>query len=91
MFDFLKKLFKGDESKKTDSKPVKKTTKPKSEPSKPTVTKPKTAKKESKKTKPKNEAAQLKPVKKIDTYENNKNVFLKYKNLFNIEKLSEKL
>jgi len=67
MFDFLKKLFKGDESKKTDSKPVKKTTKPKKEPSKPTVTKPKTVKKESKKTKPKNEAAQLKPVKKIET------------------------
>ncbi len=67
MFDFLKKLFKGDESKKTDSKPVKKTTKPKTEPSKPTVTKPKTVKKESKKTKPKNEAAQLKPVKKIET------------------------
>jgi fused signal recognition particle receptor len=34
MFDFLKKLFKGDESKKTDSKPVKKTTKPKTEPKK---------------------------------------------------------
>jgi len=67
MFDFLKKLFKGDESKKTDSKPVKKTTKPKTEPSKPTVTKPKTVKKESKTTKPKNEAAQLKPVKKIET------------------------
>lgn len=67
MFDFLKKLFKGDESKKTDSKPVKKTIKPKTEPSKPTVTKPKTVKKESKKTKPKNEAAQLKPVKKIET------------------------
>ena len=67
MFDFLKKLFKGDESKKTDSKPVKKTTKPKTEPSKPNVTKPKTVKKESKKTKPKNEAAQLKPVKKIET------------------------
>ena len=67
MFDFLKKLFKGDESKKTDSKPVKKTTKPKTEPSKPTVTKPKTVKKEAKKTKPKNEAAQLKPVKKIET------------------------
>lgn len=67
MFDFLKKLFKGDESKKTDSKPVKKTTKPKTEPSKPNVTKPKTVKKEAKKTKPKNEAAQLKPVKKIET------------------------
>ena len=68
MFDFLKKLFKGDESKKTDSKPVKKTIKPKTEPKKSTVTKPKTVKKESnKKTKPKNEAAQLKPAKKIDT------------------------
>ena len=68
MFDFLKKLFKGDESKKTDSKPVKKTTKPKTEPKKSTVAKSKTVKKESnKKTKPKNEAAQLKPVKKIET------------------------
>ena len=68
MFDFLKKLFKGDESKKTDSKPVKKTTKPKTEPKKITVTKPKTVKKEpNKKTKPKNEAAQLKPAKKIET------------------------
>jgi fused signal recognition particle receptor len=54
MFDFLKKLFKGDESKKTDSKPVKKTTKPKAEPKKSTVAKSKTVKKESnKKTKPK--------------------------------------
>ena len=68
MFDFLKKLFKGDESKKTDSKPVKKTTKPKTEPKKSTVTKPKTVKKESnKKTKPKNEATQLKPAKKVET------------------------
>ena len=68
MFDFLKKIFKGDESKKTDSKPVKKTTKPKTEPKKTTVTKPKTVKKEpNKKTKPKNEAAQLKPAKKIET------------------------
>ena len=47
MFDFLKKIFKGDESKKTDSKPDKKTTKPKSEPKRPTVTKLKTVKKES--------------------------------------------
>ena len=68
MFDFLKKLFKGDESKKTDSKPVKKITKPKTEPKKSTVTKPKTAKKESnKKTKPKNEATQLRPAKKVET------------------------
>ena len=68
MFDFLKKLFKGDESKKTDSKPVKKSTKPKTEPKKTTVTKSKTLKKEpNKKTKPKNEAAQLKPAKKIET------------------------
>ena len=68
MFDFLKKLFKGDESKKTDSKPVKKTTKPKTEPKKSSVTKPKTEKKESnKKIKPKNETAQLKPAKKIET------------------------
>ena len=68
MFDFLKKLFKGDESKKTDSKPVKKTTKQKAEPKKSTVAKSKTVKKESnKKTKPKNETAQLKPAKKIET------------------------
>ena len=68
MFDFLKKLFKGDESKKTDSKPVKKTTKPKAELKKSSVAKSKTVKKESnKKTKPKNETAQLKPAKKIET------------------------
>ena len=68
MFDFLKKLFKGDESKKTDSKPVKKTTKPKTEPKKPTVIKSKKVKKEIiKKTKQKNEAAKLKQAKKIET------------------------
>jgi len=68
MFDFLKKLFKGDESKKTDSKPVKKTTKPKTKPKKTAVTKSKTVKKESvKKTKPKNEEKQLRPDKKIET------------------------
>ena len=68
MFDFLKKLFKGDESKKIDSKPVKKTTKPKTEPKKPTVAKSKKLEKEpNKKTKPKNKAAQLKPAKKIET------------------------
>ncbi|NCV53566.1 MAG: signal recognition particle-docking protein FtsY [Betaproteobacteria bacterium] len=68
MFDFLKKLFKGDESKKTDSKPVKKTTKPKTESKKTAVTKSKTVKKESvKKTKPKNEEKQLRPDKKIET------------------------
>ena len=68
MFDFLKKLFKGDESKKTDSKPVKKTTKPKTETKKTAVTKSKTVKKESvKKTKPKNEEKQLRPDKKIET------------------------
>ncbi len=68
MFDFLKKLFKGDESKKTDSKPVKKTTKPKTEPKKKAVIKSKTVKKESvKKTKPKNEEKQLRPDKKIET------------------------
>lgn len=39
MFDFLKKIFKGDESKKTDSKPIKKTTKPTTESKKPTVAK----------------------------------------------------
>lgn len=68
MFDFLKKLFKGDESKKTDSKPVKKTNKPKTEPKKTAVTKSKTVKKEpNKKSKPKNEVAQLKPDKKSET------------------------
>jgi fused signal recognition particle receptor len=68
MFDFLKKIFKGNESKKTDSKPIKKTTKPTTESKKPTVAKSKTVKKESnKKTKPKNEAAQIKPAKKIET------------------------
>ncbi len=68
MFDFLKKIFKGDESKKTDSKPVKKTTKPKTEPKKTAVTKSKTVKKEPvKKTKPKNEEKQLRPDKKIET------------------------
>jgi len=68
MFDFLKKIFKGDESKKTDSKPVKKITKPKTEPKKTTVTKSKIVKKESNKnTKPKNEVAQLKPAKQIET------------------------
>ena len=40
---------------------------------------------------PPSRSAKLRAVKKIDTYENNKNVFLKYKNLLNIEKLSEKL
>jgi fused signal recognition particle receptor len=68
MFDFLKKIFKGDESKKTDSKPVKKTTKPKTEPKKTAVTKSKTVKKEpNKKSKPKNEVARLKLDKKIET------------------------
>ncbi len=67
MFDFLKKLFKGDESKKTDSKPVKKTTKPKTEPKKKAVIKLRTVKKEPvKKTKPKNEEKQLRPDKKIE-------------------------
>ena len=68
MFDFLKKIFKGDESKKTDSKPVKKTTKPKTEPKKTAVIKSRTEKKEPvKKTKPKNEEKQLRPDKKIET------------------------
>jgi len=68
MFDFLKKIFKGDESKKTDSKPVKKTTKPKTEPKKTAVIKSRAVKKEPvKKTKPKNEEKQLRPDKKIET------------------------
>ena len=40
---------------------------------------------------PSSRSAKLRAIKKIDTYENNKNVFLKYKNLLNIEKFSEKL
>ena len=68
MFDFLKKIFKGDESKKTDSRPIKKTSKPKTEPKKPAVTKSKKVEKEpNKKTKRKIEAAQLKPAKKTET------------------------
>ena len=40
---------------------------------------------------PPSRSAKLRAIKKIGTYENNMNVFLKYENLFNIEKLSEKL
>ena len=40
---------------------------------------------------PPSRSAKLRAIKKIDTYENNNNVFLKYKNLLNIEKFSEKL
>ena len=40
---------------------------------------------------PPSRSAKLRAIKKIDTYENNKNVFLKYKNLLNIENFSEKL
>ena len=40
---------------------------------------------------PPSRSAKLRAIKKLDTYENNKNVFLKYKNLLNIEKFSEKL
>jgi len=40
---------------------------------------------------PPSRSAKLRAVKKIGTYENNINVFLKYENLFNIENLSEKL
>ena len=40
---------------------------------------------------PPSRSAKLRAIKKIGAYENNKNVFLKYKNLLNIEKLSEKL
>ena len=40
---------------------------------------------------PPSRSAKLRAIKKIDIYENNNNVFLKYKNLFNIEKFSEKL
>ena len=40
---------------------------------------------------PPSRSAKLRAIKKIDLYENNKNVFLKYKNLLNIENFSEKL
>ena len=40
---------------------------------------------------PPSRSAKLRAIKKIDIYENNKNVFLRYKNLLNIEKFSEKL
>ena len=40
---------------------------------------------------PPSRSAKLRAIKKIGTYENNVNVFLKYENLFNIENFSEKL
>ena len=40
---------------------------------------------------PPSRSAKLRAVKKIDVYENNKNIFFKYENLLNIEKFSEKL
>jgi len=40
---------------------------------------------------PPSRSAKLRAIKKIDTYENNTNVFLKYENLLNIENFSEKL
>ena len=40
---------------------------------------------------PPSRSAKLRAIKKIGTYENNVNVFLKYENLLNIEKFSEKL
>ncbi len=40
---------------------------------------------------PPSRSAKLRAIKKIDIYENNKNVFLRYKNLLNIERFSEKL
>ena len=40
---------------------------------------------------PPSRSAKLRAIKKIGTYENNMNVFLKYENLLNIENLSEKL
>ena len=40
---------------------------------------------------PPSRSAKLRAIKKIGTYENNVNVFLKYENLLNIENLSEKL
>ena len=53
--------------------------------------KPVTPGSEELKLNPSSRSAKLRAIKKIDTYENNKNVFLKYKNLLNIEKFSEKL
>ena len=40
---------------------------------------------------PPSRSAKVRAIKKIDTYENDNNVFLKYKNLLSIEKFSEKL
>ena len=40
---------------------------------------------------PPSRSAKLRAIKKIDIFENNKDVFLKYKNLLNIEKFSENL
>ena len=40
---------------------------------------------------PPSRSAKLRAIKKIGTYENNMNVFLKYENLFNIENFSKKL
>ena len=40
---------------------------------------------------PPSRSAKLRAIKKIGTYENNMNVFLKYENLLNIENFSEKL
>ena len=40
---------------------------------------------------PPSRSAKLRAIKKIGAYENNMNVFLKYENLLNIEKFSEKL
>ena len=40
---------------------------------------------------PPSRSAKLRAVKKIDIYENNKNIFFKYENLLNIENFSEKL
>ena len=40
---------------------------------------------------PPSRSAKLRAIKKIGTYENKINVFLKFENLLNIEKLSKKL
>ena len=40
---------------------------------------------------PSSRSAKLRAIKKIGIYENDKNIFLKYQNLLNIEKISEKL
>ena len=70
------------------NKPVKKTTKK----SFSLITKkPVTPSAQELKLNPPSRSAKLRAIKKIDAHENNTNVFMKYENLLNIEKFSEKL